>query len=71
MYSIEIEEKSNFQENKKRQEKIIDSDLINYIHEKYKKKVKFFFLTSFKLEKMEFIWKILMKKLKKWNWKRI
>jgi hypothetical protein len=77
MYAIEINEKNNVQEKKAKQETMLDSDLINSIHEKYeikekeKERKRYFFLTSFKLEKMEFIWKILMKKLKKWNWKRI
>ena len=61
MYAIEINEKNNVQEKKAKQETMLDSDLINSIHEKYeikeKERKRYFFLTSFKLEKMEYIWK--------------
>jgi len=59
MYVIEADEKNNVQDKKIKQEIMLDSDLINSIHEKYKIKenTRFFFLTSFKLEDMEYIWK--------------
>ena len=73
MYAIKMEEK-NINKKEKRgsiKEIILDYDLINLIHEKYKikeeenkkgkeqdkkNKIRYFFLTSFKLKKMEYIW---------------
>ena len=60
MLVIDIKEKIKNEEKKKdSNDTVINSDLLNIIHDRNKKKgnKNIFFLTSFKLEEMEYIWK--------------